>query len=114
VYLGARALGYADDEVRTLTFIAVVLGNLALILANRSRSRALVATLRTRNLPLWWVVGGTLIGLVGVLAVPFLRSVFRFSLPGSGAVALCVAIGGGLLLWLELQKRWTREAAARS
>jgi len=114
VYFGARALGYDDDEVRTLTFITVVLGNLALILSNRSRSRALGATLRTRNPPLWWVVGGTLIGLVAVFAVPFLKSAFKFSLPGGGAVALCVAIGGGLLLWLELQKRWIRGTRARS
>lgn len=108
VYLAARTFGYADDQVRTLTFITLVLGNLALILSNRSHSRGLAATMRTRNPALWWVVGGTLIGLGGVLAVPFLRSAFKFALPGAGAVALCVAIGGVLLFWLEMQKRSDR------
>ena len=108
VYVATRTFGYDDDQVRTLTFIILVLGNLALILSNRSHSRGLAATMRTRNPALWWVVGGTLIGLVGVLAVPFLRSAFKFSLPGGGAVALCAAIGGVLLLWLEMQKRSDR------
>jgi P-type Ca2+ transporter type 2C len=108
VYLATRTFGYDDDQVRTLTFITLVLGNLALILSNRSHSRGLAATMRTPNPALWWVVGGTLIGLVGVLAVPFLRSAFKFSLPGGGAVALCAAIGGVLLFWLEIQKRSDR------
>ena len=63
VYLVTRSFGYDDDQVRTLTFTILVLGNLALILSNRSRSRGLAATIRTRNPALWWVVGGTMIGL---------------------------------------------------
>lgn len=110
VYLVMRSFGYDDDQVRALTFITLVLGNLALILSNRSHSRGLAATLKTRNPALWWVVGGTLIGLVGVLAVPFLRSAFKFSLPPAGAVMLCAALGGVLLLWLELHKRSIRES----
>jgi P-type Ca2+ transporter type 2C len=110
VYLVARSFGYDDDQVRALTFITLVLGNLTLILSNRSHSRSLAATLKTRNPALWWVVGGTLLGLVGVLAVPFLRSAFRFSLPPAGAVVLCIALGGVLLLWLELHKQSIRES----
>ena len=36
VYLVTRSFGYDDDQVRALTFITLVLGNLALIFSNRS------------------------------------------------------------------------------
>jgi Ca2+-transporting ATPase len=114
VYLVTRSFGYDDDQVRTLTFTTLVLGNLALILSNRSHSRGLAATIRTRNPALWWVVGGTFVGLAGVLTVPFLKSAFKFSLPGGGALALCAALGVVLLLWLELQGRWARGASAKA
>lgn len=112
VYAIARNVGYDADQMRTLTFITLVLGSLALILANRSHSRRLGAPAGTRNPALWWVAGGTLIGLLAALAVPFLRSAFRFSMPGADAVALCAASSAALLLWLELRKKSTREPGA--
>ena len=110
VYFAARAAGYDDGQVRALAFGSLVLGNLALILSNRSPSRTLTATLRTPNAALWWVVGGTLAGLLVVLNVPFLLQAFRFSLPGTVALAFCGLAGCGLLLWLEGLKRWSRAA----
>jgi Ca2+-transporting ATPase len=111
VYLVAREIGYDQGQVRTLTFTTLVLGNLSLILSSRSRSRSLAATVATPNAALWWVVGGTLIGLIVVFGLPFLREVFKFSLPSAGALAMCVVMGVVLLLWLELLKRWSRRRA---
>lgn len=105
VYLVGRHVGYEHDQVRTLAFIALVLGNLSLILSNRSRSRSFAATMGMPNAALWSVVVGTLIGLIAVLGLSFLREAFRFAVPTTGALVLCVATGMALLLWLQLLKR---------
>ena len=57
-----------------------MLGNLALILVNRSSSRSLAHAFTRPNAALWWVVGGALAFLVVTLYVPAVRAVFRFSI----------------------------------
>ncbi len=76
-----------------MAFAAIVIGNIGLILANRSRHATLAETLRRPNPPLWWVVGGALLGLGFALYVPPMREIFRLAplsalqLLASGAVA---------------------------
>ena len=43
-----------------MSFASLVIANLGLILTNRSWTRSILATLRTPNAALWWVVGGAL------------------------------------------------------
>jgi Ca2+-transporting ATPase len=100
----AIAGGRAEAEVRALGFATIVFGNLALILANRSRERTIVATLARPNPALWWVVGAALAALAAALYVPPLAAIFRFA--PLGALEMSVALGAGLLgvLWLEAAK----------
>ena len=104
VYAWAAASGRPDGEVRALGFASVVFGNLALILATRSRDRALLAVLARPNPALWWIVGGTLAALAGALYVPAAASLFRFA--PLGWAELAVALGAGLsgIAWLEALK----------
>ena len=104
VYAWAAASGRPDGEVRALGFASVVFGNLALILATRSRDRALLAVLARPNPALWWIVGGTLAALAGALYVPSAASLFRFA--PLGWAELAVALGAGLsgIAWLEALK----------
>jgi Ca2+-transporting ATPase len=104
VYAWAAASGRADGEVRALGFASVVFGNLALILATRSRDRTLLEVLLRPNPALWWIVGGTLAALAGALYVPAAASLFRFAPLGAGD--LVVALGAGLsgIAWLEALK----------
>jgi len=103
-YAWAAASGRAEAEVRALGFAAVIFGNLALILATRSRERTIVATLARPNPALWWIVGGTLAALAGALYVPVAADLFRFA--PLGALELAVALCAGLLgiLWFEAVK----------
>jgi Ca2+-transporting ATPase len=103
-YAWAASSGRADGEVRALGFAAVVFGNLALILATRSRERTILATLARPNPALWWIVGGTLAALAGALYVPAAADLFRFA--PLGAFELGVALGAGVLgvAWFEALK----------
>jgi Ca2+-transporting ATPase len=62
-----------------ISFTTMVIADLALIFANRSRTRTILATLRKPNPALWWVTGGTLLFLVLALFVPYLRGLFGFA-----------------------------------
>ena len=70
--------GAGEPTARMMSFSLLVIANLGLILANRSRTRSLLATLRTPNPAMWWVAGGAIVFLVLAVSVPSLRGLFRF------------------------------------
>ncbi len=98
----------SETSARALAFAALIAGNVALILANRSWERSLFATLVTRNLASWGVILGASVMLVLVLEVPFLRELFHFGEVAPGELAL--ALGAGLLspAWFEIWKVLSR------
>jgi Ca2+-transporting ATPase len=91
----ALALGRAmgEGEARMLGFCTLVLGNLGLILTNRSWSRSIIQMLRVPNRALWWIAGGTILFLGLVVSVPFLRGLFSFGPLHLWEIALVGAAG---------------------
>jgi len=101
-----------EPEARAFAFATLVVGNLALILSNRSATRALWDLLRTPNAALWAVVGGASLLLLAALYLPWISGVLRFApLPAHELASAC---GLGLLsvLWFEGIK-WARRRAHR-
>jgi len=118
VYGGLLAVGAPEGEARAAGFACVVFGNLALIIANRSRSRTVLATWREPNAALRWVVAATLAGLAAVLAVQWLRALFRFDPIGPWELALAAGAAGFALVLAEgvklvLRGRLSPEGARR-
>jgi len=107
VYALSLQRGLGIDEARALTFTTLVIGNLGLILINRSWSSTLLASLRIRNTALWKVVGGTLGFLACVLYVPGLRNMFGFAYLHAGDVLLAFAASAAGVAWFEWFK-WAR------
>jgi len=101
VFATARYRLESEPTARTLAFAILVIGNLMLILTNRSWTRPIVATLRTPNRALWWVVIGAAALLVFVIYLPFLQILFRFSALHLPDIAVCLAGGIASLLWFE-------------
>jgi Ca2+-transporting ATPase len=97
----ARYRGESETAARTLAFAILVIGNLMLILANRSWTRSILATLRTPNRSLWLVVLGAAALLVLVVYVPFLQTLFRFAPLHPLDVLVCLGGGVASLLWFE-------------
>jgi Ca2+-transporting ATPase len=108
VYAGARYAGLGEADVRTLTFITLIVTNLVLILANRSLARAMASTWRTANPALWYIVGGALTALAAVLFVSPLRSVFNLSRPHLNDLAVCAVAAAGAMAWTEFLGRATQ------
>ena len=82
--ISAPVRSIVGPTLRSATVIRVallllVVGNLGLILVNRSWTKTVVGGLRTdRNPALAWVLSGAVGFLVLLLPVPFLRELFRF------------------------------------
>ena len=101
VYGIALYRGQGESEARALTFTALIIANLGLILTNRSWSRTILSTMRSPNRALWWVLGGAAVFLSLVLYVPFLRSLFRFSPLHLLDLVICLAAGVVSIVWFE-------------
>ncbi|HET7766436.1 MAG TPA: cation-translocating P-type ATPase [Burkholderiales bacterium] len=107
-YAWAFRAGMAQDEMRALVFAAIVIGNVGLIFANRSRFESIAATLARPNPALWWVTLGALAALALAVYVPPLAGVFRFEPLGTVEVGIAVAAGLAGAMWSELWKRSVR------
>jgi len=97
----AMCRGYGDLQARALTFTTLIVANLALILTNRSWSSTILATLRSPNPALWWVMGSAAAFLSLILSVPFLRELFRFGPLQPVDIVVCVAAGIISIGWFE-------------
>lgn len=117
VFRISLTLGSSAAEARALTFTSLVIANLALVLADRSQTRTILATLRTRNLALWGIIGLTLLLLALVLYIPFLRSIFGFAFLHPTDLLICLIAGISSILWFEIIKLvrswWRRRRAQR-
>jgi len=104
VFLYALYMGKGEVDARTLTFATLVIANLTLIVANLSWSQSLIKTLSSENKALRYVLAGALSGLLLVLYVPALRSMFRFSLLHGDDLLIVFVVGILSIVWLRLLK----------
>ncbi|MEZ5115872.1 MAG: cation-translocating P-type ATPase [Candidatus Nanopelagicales bacterium] len=105
VYVVAVLADRPDEEVRSITFVTLVIGNLALILVNRSWRLPVWRTFAERRNPtLKWILAGAGILLVLLMSVPALQNAFGFG-PVTPADWLLAASAGVLgVLWFEAYK----------
>ncbi len=95
---------HGPDVARALTFATLVVSFIAIILVNRSWTRTAFAMMRAPNQALWWVIGGTGLGLVAILEVPALRTIFSFAPLHLADLGLSLAAGVLCVLWFDVLK----------
>jgi len=96
--------GQPESEARALAFTTLIIANIGLILINRSWAHSALATLRSPNAALWWVISGAFVFLGLVLTVPLLRELFRFAELHWIDLGVCLLAGAGSVLWFEVFK----------
>ena len=108
IVLGAFVIslyrGQTEMDARAISFTTLVLGNVALIWANRSRTRTIPEMLRSRNTPLWAVTAGALAMLTIVLYVPSIRDLFQFSTLHPNDIAVCAVLALTSITGIEAAK----------
>jgi len=115
VYWWALGSGRHDGQVRSVTLGALVLGNLSLILVNRSwRLSVWRSFIERRNRALPWILVGGIGLLVLVLVVPVARDALRLGMVSPMDVMVMLAAGIGGVLWFEAYKAWQRHRPRRA
>lgn len=105
VYLWAMQSGKSDDLVRTMSFGTLMLGNIALVLVNRSQHLSILQTFRERrNRTIKWVFGGGVGMLVLLVNVPIAREAFNLAYMNLPQWLIVVMAGFGSVLWFEIYK----------
>ena len=93
------------NSARAFVFVTLVVGNMALILSSRSRSRSAWSTLRTPNRTLWIVVAAVLTLLSFTIYLPRLAGLFLFSPLTPSVLGTAVLVGLSSLIWFEVLRR---------
>jgi Ca2+-transporting ATPase len=96
--------GATEEAVRTLTFSTLVIGNLGLILVNRSWQHSALGSIKYHNPSLWWVIGGAFSFLALTLVLPFMHEIFHFAPISLSQFLLCLMVGLGSVAWFDLYK----------
>lgn len=109
VYFWALNTDRSDDQIRTLSFATLMFGNIALILANRSRRLSIFQTFKQRtNKTIKWVVLGAISMLLLLVNVPILREAFHLSRMDAHEWLVAFVAGFGSILWFEVYKATRR------
>ncbi len=104
IFLAGLYFGKSEMEARTLAFTTIVFANLLLIITNLSWKHNLITILKTKNTALWCVITGALIALFLTLYLPFLQSLFHFSVLHPNDLFYCMLGAAVSLLWFEVVK----------
>jgi Ca2+-transporting ATPase len=75
-------LGQSEIVAKTAAFVTLIVGNLALILVNRSWTHTIIRTLKIKNVALLPVVLSALVMLVLMVYVPAIQNIFHFTSMG--------------------------------
>ena len=95
---------WPEPQARAFAFSSLVAGNVGLILANRSGSQSLWASLRTPNRTLWLVVCFAMALLLLTLYLPALTGLFLFAPLSLAQLLAALALGLLSVFWFEAVK----------
>lgn len=104
VYGFALAL-MPEQSARALTFLGVVIANLALIFVSRSRSESFSTIYARPNAVYWWIAGLACLALAAVIHVPAVAAVFKFAPPPPLAAGVVLVLA---ILLVLIAGRWLR------
>lgn len=105
VYFISLKSGYSEKSVRTLTFVTLIVSNIAVILSNRSWSTNFFKIIMSPNKAVKWIIGGSIVILILILNIPFLLDLFQFEKIGYLELMICTIAGFSSIIWFEIYKQ---------
>ncbi len=104
LFIFAVKSGRSEYEARSFAFVALVLGNLMLIIINLSWSRSIYRIILSANKIFFIIFGGAITCLLAVVYVPFLAKLFRLAPLNLNDFLLIIAVVFISLVWFEILK----------
>jgi len=91
IYKTFIRLWQSEMITNTATFVTLVIGNLSLILVNRSRTHSIIHMLRIKNAALFPILIWTIFCLIMIVYVPPIANIFHFTSMGISYFLLAIA-----------------------
>jgi len=104
IYFIGLYFNYNEKEVRTMTFVTLIVSNLAIIQTNRSWTNNIFKIIATPNKAVLWVIGGAIFFLILILNTSFFLDLFQFQHISLIKIGICSIAGISSILWFELYK----------
>ena len=110
VYLWAIATGLSDNQTRAISFATILLGNLFLMLSNRSLSASIgEILLRRRNVHSYIIFVIGIFILLLIFTIPQIREALRFDPLALNQWLLVIFASSLNVIWLEIHKAFRRK-----
>lgn len=111
IYFLSMNEGHRDGEIRAITFSALIIGNVFLILTSLSETRQVISVLLEKNLAVISIILVALVLLILTVSLPFFKAIFAFEDPGYshfmpallGALGMLLVLEG--LKWIKMRRR---------
>jgi Ca2+-transporting ATPase len=113
LYLGLPHFGLSTLTAGTIGFATLIIANILLIIANRSRTLHIFNILKKPNPSQKWLIGLMLGTFISLLLFPRLREHFNFSNLLPEEIGLIILTSLGCLAWYELSKWFFNKPLAR-
>ena len=104
VYLFTIKEGHTEFETRAISFSALIIGNIFLILSNLSKTRSVISVLKENNKSLLLIIFAAISMLLLTLNIPYLKTLFSFQNPGTYHFLISIFGASIVLLILETIK----------
>jgi P-type Ca2+ transporter type 2C len=109
VYFITYRMKYTEQDVRTITFCAMVIANLSLILTNLSDG-LIIFRKRRQNPVLLYMLGGNVALILSILYIPPVQKIFHFSTLHPDDLLISIIAGIAGILWFEMFKYISRRS----
>lgn len=106
IYLISLSEGHSEEECRAITFSALIIGNITLIISKLSRTKFFYSTLFSHNWRMKLLISIALIAIVIILNTPSIAQLFSMKSPGWSHLIISLIGGMSLLLVLEIGKKF--------
>ena len=114
-FLLSLSFGASDDEVRSVTFGTILLGNLLLMLTNRSSTASIFDLIVGRiNRLAIYIFSAGLVFMISMFSVPQIRAAFNLSDLGVSEIAVILVCALPAPIWFEIYKFSKRRKIATS
>jgi Ca2+-transporting ATPase len=104
LYFWGLSNDMSAEEARSLAFVALVLGNLGLIMSSRSNKESIARLIRKKNAAQWWMITVTCMTLFGIIHIDWLQSIFHFAPIATSGLLLSGLVSAVVVGWFELTK----------
>jgi len=99
--------GRSEEEIRSVTFTAMVVANLLLILVNLSWRRTIFQILLSKNRAFVIVTGAAIVCLGGIMYIPFFSELFHLSPLHIKDFFIIAPVMIASIVWFEFFKRYS-------